>query len=368
MKDEQLDRLLTDLYPQSDPPREFQTAWRGAIRREEQLHMKKNPFRFWRVAIPALAALVLVVGALSVGANRRTDRQALLNQAASTQMARSATGGESVTNDFSGAVESGEERSYFSADSAAAAPLAKSDTSAATVADSRKIVRTAELSIATGAFEESDRQLRALVEKQGGYIEYASISGDASKNQIRKARYTLRIPTASLDDFLSGAAGIGRVTAKAETAEDKTAEYSDTSLRLQTQQEKMKRLQEMMAKAESVSELVELESAIADTQYLLDSYESSIRDIDRQVDNSTVELSITEETTRDLATVPELSLWQRIQNGFSASLEWLGEFGQDLLVFIVMCLPVLIPLTAVCAVVVILVRRRNHKRKEEQKS
>ena len=59
-----LDHALTTLYQQdANVPARFGAAWRDAIRREEQIQMKKQPFakRFWKIALPTAAALVLVL-------------------------------------------------------------------------------------------------------------------------------------------------------------------------------------------------------------------------------------------------------------------------------------------------------------------
>ena len=67
-KPDALDRALTDLY-RSDIPTAYRANWRTAVQREERQTMQKHrqTKTFWRIALPAAAALVLVVGALSAG-------------------------------------------------------------------------------------------------------------------------------------------------------------------------------------------------------------------------------------------------------------------------------------------------------------
>ena len=79
-----------------------------------------------------------------------------------------------------------------------------------------------------------------------------------------------------LDELLAGAEGYGRVISRTETAEDVTESYQDTAARLATQQAKMERLQALMNDTASLSDLLELESAIADTQYTIDSLQSRL--------------------------------------------------------------------------------------------
>ena len=53
----------------------------------------------------------------------------------------------------------------------------------------------------------------------------------------------------------------------------------------------MERLQALMSETATLSELLELESAIADTQYTLDSLQSQLNQTDDQVAYATVDVS-----------------------------------------------------------------------------
>lgn len=249
--------------------------------------------------------------------------------------------------------EESAQRSGSTADTAA-------DAGSGTVAASGvKIVRTADLTLATTAFDADTEALQTLTTQLGGYIASVSINGEASSRMDRVAYYSLRIPSDKLDAFLKGAGAIGRVTARSETATDQTTQYADTQLRLTTQQAKMTRLQELLKQAADVSDLLDIENEIADTQYQLDQLESSLRTIDRNVQNSDVSVTLYEESAGETAQAVELTLWQRLGSGLSASLKAIGVFMQNLLVFIVMALPVLVPLAALIALVVWLARKRR---------
>ena len=93
------------------------------------------------------------------------------------------------------------------------------------------------------------------------------------------------------------------------------------------------------AQGTTLTLLIEIESAIADTQYQIDRFETSQRSIDRQVDLSEVYLTLMEQEQTVIN--PELTLAERIRAGFADSIEWLGDFGRDLIVFVVMASPVI---------------------------
>lgn len=66
---------------------------------------------------------------------------------------------------------------------------------------------------------------------------------------------------------------------------------------------------------ETVEELISIESAIADTQYSIDSYETRQRTIDRQVDMSEVDVYLREDSPVEIAS--EMSLGERISRCIS---------------------------------------------------
>lgn len=219
----------------------------------------------------------------------------------------------------------------------------------------RKLVRTADLTLHTTQFDQVAERLQAMLANVGGYVENLYQYGETT----RRLSLSLRVPADKLDGFLTGLEGVGRLTDRSESTTDMTVQYTDNQARLNTLYQKRDRLNVLLSQAENVSDLIEIETAIADTQYEIDSYESRQRSIDRQVDMSAVNVTLIEDRPADSAQA-NISLWQRMQAGFKASVEWLCEFAQDLAVFIVMVLPVAVPLGAIIAVVV-LVRKRRKK-------
>ena len=175
----------------------------------------------------------------------------------------------------------------------------------------------------------------------GGYIENLYQYGET----VRNISLSMRVPSEKLDDFLLSLEGAGRVTDRSESTTDMTTQYYDNEARLKTLYEKRDRLNELLKQAENVSDLIEIESAIADTQYQIDSYETSQRSIDRQVDMSFVYLRLVEE--EQTVVNPELGLGERIRAGFADSINWMEEMLRNIIVFVVMASPVI----ALCAVV-----------------
>ena len=326
MKPEQnLENRLSRLYA-ADVPESFETGWRADIRREERIHTMKNTNKFsivFKKLVPALCALVLAVGGMWAGT---LDTEGA-DLGAPQMLASRSTSNMSykTTADMDYVTEESYDTGVGTTGTVATYGAQQTD---------RKLVRTADLSIRTDAYDEALEKVQTVLEGMGGYIESLYQYGEAS----RHISLTIRVPSEKLDEFLAGMEGLGRVTSRSESTTDMTVEYQDNQARLDTLYQKRDRLNELLLQAENVSDLIEIESAIADTQYQIDRYEKSQRSIDRQVDMSMVTLTLSEQ--EKTVVNPELTLGERIAAGFKASMEWLGDFGRNVIVFSAMISPV----------------------------
>ena len=113
-----------------------------------------------------------------------------------------------------------------------------------------------------------------------------------------------------------------------------------------------------------VEDLISIESAIADTQYSIDSYETRQRTIDRQVDMSEVDIYLREDSPVEVTS--EMSLGERISRAFQNSVEDFGQFLRNMLVFIVMALPALGLMAIVTAAVLLICRAKKKGKKAKE--
>ena len=222
-------------------------------------------------------------------------------------------------------------------------------------ATERKLVRTADMTIRTRQFDEAAQKVQSLLDEAGGYIESLYEHGETGS---RRLSLYMRVPSAHLDDFLLAMEGAGRVTDRSQSTTDMTTQYQDNEARLKTLYDKRDRLNELLLKAENVSDLIEIESAIADAQYHIDLYETSQRSIDHQVDMSAVSVNLIEDRPSDTAQA-DLTLIERIRAGLEASVENMGEFLRDLTVFLAVILPWALPVIVILIIVRIIRKRKK---------
>ena len=115
-----------------------------------------------------------------------------------------------------------------------------------------------------------------------------------------------------------------------------------------------------LEKAETVADLVEIENSIADTQYLIDSYTASLKNYDSLVDESTVNVTLSEVTPREAA--PEKGFFEKAWLGLEDSLSDGWRFLQEAGLFLIAALPYLAIVAAVYFIVRAIVRSRRARK------
>ncbi len=370
--------LLQDLGSIDDSvqvPTEWSQSWRQAIRTEERTNMlkqsetpRRKPWRAWVSAVAAVA--VLAAGSMAArewipaaSAPQSENSSIALQKAADNSASMPAPNPDGAADMLYAATpEAGGTARNSVAYSETQSMKEEAAPATGETVQGVKIIRTASYTLNTMQFEQDLDAVKALASKYNGWVEYAGVSGDKSQGDMRFANLTLRIPTQSLDNFEGGVTQIGRVTDSNVSATDVSESYSDTQMRLQTQKDKMERLRSLMNTTGELADLLAVENEIANTQYQIDSYESSLRGMDSRVNFTSIQVYLQEETAKDAASVKALTLGERILQGLKATWQAVCEFAQDLAVFLVMILPVVIP-----AALILFIVLKVHKHRKQTK-
>ncbi len=364
---------LKRMEEEIEVPEGFSSAWKQRIREEEKMEEKKTKAFAWKKWIAVAAALVFVVGGTLLSRDQMPNRTQ--NASAGTWNAKAVSASETAAlglGAYQRTADTG--AANFMLADAMEAPMeamesemddyASAEAPEAGEAPQEKIIRNASFTIKTDHYDDDLARLQALAAEAGGRVEYLSASGDASSGQTRSASLTLRIPAGRLDEFLSGVEGIGNVTAMTQELQDVSESYYDIKTRLETQQKKLERLQNMLGTAVKVSDLIEIESAIADAQYYIDRYTSQLRSYDGKVEYSTVRATVREVKVTELVKV---TLGQRIAAGFQDSLKAGAEFLEDMVIFLISALPWLLAVGAAVLVIRLIVKSIKKNKKTARK-
>lgn len=236
--------------------------------------------------------------------------------------------------------------------------------------EGRKWVITVNMSAETDDLDAMTDALDEKITALNGYVEDQRVYNGStySNRRYRNAYLTIRIPATDVDKFTEEVSGIANVVSKETNREDITLTYVATESRLTALQTEETRLLELLAKAETMSDLLEIEARLTDVRYELERAASQMRLYDNQIDYATIHLDI--EEVQEYTPVEEPTLWERIRDGFKDSMKGLGESLQNLLVFLIAASPFLVVYGGVALAIVLLVKkvRKANKAKKEKKN
>ena len=236
------------------------------------------------------------------------------------------------------------------------------DTDSTVLPEGRKWIITVNMSAETEDLDALMEALNGKISGLGGYVEdQDSYNGSMySSRRYRSASLTVRIPAERVDEFTEEMSGIANVVSTNLSREDITLSYVATESRVKALQTEEARLLELMEQAETMADLLEIESRLTDVRYELENRASQLRLYDNQVDYATIYLSIDE--VQEYTPVEEPTVWERISGGFVSSIKGVGNGLLDLLVWVLAKSPYLVILGGVTVGVVVLVKKRKTRR------
>ena len=204
-----------------------------------------------------------------------------------------------------------------------------------TYGENVKLIFRAWLHLQTLDFAQAEKDLNQLVEKYGGYFEsvYTDNGSYYSNYSYLSGSYTVRVPAENYDRFLSAVGNTCHVVNLNKTTEDVGLQYSDTQMRLQTEKTKMERLLTLLGQATEMTDIIQLENAISDCQYQIDSLTSTINRYDSLIGFSTVQIELEQVERLGSAITEEETFWQRLGSNFKEGLEDFGYGVQDLVMW-----------------------------------
>ena len=230
----------------------------------------------------------------------------------------------------------------------------------------RKLVKTLEMNAETEDLDALLEAVMARVGELGGYVENQRVynGSNYSSRRSRSASMTIRIPAEELEDFADHMAQNSNIVSRYAYIDDVTLTYVATESRIQALQAEHDRLLELMAKAETMSDLLEVEARLTDVRYELEQVTSQMNVLKNQVNYGTVHLNVDEVV--EYTPVAEETFWQRISGGFVDSLEGIGSGIVEITVFVLANLPYLLLIGAGATGVVLLTKRSIRKKKAKK--
>ena len=221
-----------------------------------------------------------------------------------------------------------------------------------------KIIYNVYMEMQTREYDTAISEIEQAIAANNGYSESQNLSNSSSS--YRNANYTIRIPAENLDSFLAQTEEIAAVTYIDKSAEDVSEYYYDIQSRLVSAKTKLARLQQLLGEAEDMADIIELESAISDTQWEIDNYTGSLKYYDSQVKYSTVNISLREVYEIVTEEAP-MTFGEKIAQAFSQGVKSVGTFLKNVVLWISASWIWLIIAAAVIVAAVLIIRHVRHK-------
>ena len=313
--------------------------------------------KFKLAAIAVLAASLCLTGC--GGASNSNSASYKEDAGAAGDYAYESYAGESYAAEEAAQMAEGEE---YTADGG-------STETALRAQDGQKIVYTGNLSIQTLEYEKSAASIRKKIKDAGGFSEseserdndYYWYSHSGSTSNTRYLNITARIPSEKFEDFINSLSGDGKVMSRSVNAENISQVYANKETYKKSLEKEQERLLEMMDKAQTIEEMITVESRLSEVERQLNVYRTDLAQMDKDVEFSTVYIEL-KEVKRYTEEVSSTTFGEELKFAFEDAINSFQNFCEGIILFVVRNFPYLIILAVIIVLIVRAIGRSRAKR------
>lgn len=163
-----------------------------------------------------------------------------------------------------------------------------------------KRIYSGNITLETTSFMESQNYLYECIASAKGYLESDNTNKSATYFSDDVALYTgdmtIRVPAKNFDTLVDAVEKCDKavVADKSVHTDDISEVYYDTESRLKSYKIKLETLQDLLSKAENVTEILDIENAITSTQYEIENLQGQLNHYDSQADYSVLYITLRE--------------------------------------------------------------------------
>lgn len=235
----------------------------------------------------------------------------------------------------------------------------------------RKIVYTADVSLQTKNMTEARKELDSLIEKYDAYIasENSSNDGDIYSDYKRENLYLeIKVPSKDFQNFLDNVSSENLfVQSLNKTSKDYSTAYYDKQSRINSLRIQEERLLELLANAQSVDVMLQIENNLSNVRYEIESLTREIKFIDSNVEYSTIEVNVREVIKYDEYQPEPKNFFEELVETIKGSTENFGIFMKNLLFTVIYLFPYIVILTVILIVVSKIKKKKKAKREALRK-
>lgn len=216
-----------------------------------------------------------------------------------------------------------------------------------------KIIKTSNLRFETDDNQESYLEIEKLITKYNATIQN-DVTGKDYNSSFRNI--TIRIASKNFTPFLNDLSkGVKYFDRKEISSQDVTEQYIDLEARMNAKKNLEKRYLELLAKANKVSEILEIEKQLATIREEVEAKEGQLKYLKSQISLSTIniEMYTTNASESGVTVSYPGKIWNAIKSGFNG----LSSF--------VLGLITIWPFILILALIIYFIKRRFFKKKTD---
>lgn len=217
------------------------------------------------------------------------------------------------------------------------APVESGAVSIAPVPEDKKVMKNGTLDIRVENADETLDRIRSIAAAQGGSIENSNFYQGV--DNVKNGSVTVKVPVAKFEEaFLELKKVATLVVSESITGSDVTEQYIDLSARLKNKKAQEEALQNLLNRAEKVSDIIDITNALGQVRGEIESLEGQLRYLDSRTDMASITLFITEDSrvVGDRSFRPGQTLTESLQ----ALLSGLGYFVNGIIALAIVGIPI----------------------------
>ncbi len=159
----------------------------------------------------------------------------------------------------------------------------------------RKIKYNANVNLESNDYDLTKQVLNQIPDQFEGFYTYQNeYKRTYSNKDYRTYSLTFKVPVDKFDEVINAVKEIGEVKSLNVQASDLTTQYNDAQAYLDSYKKEKVKIESLLARAESIDEIILIESKLTDLQRQIDNYQRQVTNINRQTDYSQVTVILEE--------------------------------------------------------------------------
>lgn len=218
----------------------------------------------------------------------------------------------------------------------------------------QKLVKSADITISAKDIEVAQTEIQAIAKQFDGYVYQMEQS---QTNAQRYLTITIKVLSKNFDEAINLIKKLGTTSNVTLNVSDVTTQFIDTQARIKTLKTKEQTLNNILAKATSIEDILNIENNLQQTRQEIESYQGQLNVLKNSTDFSKLTVYVSDETGL-AATQAQEAPWNKFSNQFKRGLRYWSNAAIELLASLLFLLPILV-LFLLLGLIVRLILKRN---------